>query len=123
MYIEEVTLYGATGGAVAYIDSDRESIYLWTGEAVCYLSGENVYGWNGSHLGWWRDGVIYDRSGYRVGFIRQRCPVAPYAAPAKNAKYARYVRAVRSAPFARPAFSMGTSTVPLRDFLRNGSVG
>jgi hypothetical protein len=87
----ERSLYDVTGSAIAYIaDDNEESIYLWSGHAVAYISNENIFGWNGQHLGWFVDGIIYDLQGRRVGFVRERCPVATYTQPAKYAKYAKY---------------------------------
>ncbi len=99
------------------------SIYLWSGNAVAYVQGETLYGWDGRHLGWFVDGVIYDLQGRRVGFRRERSPVATYAEPAKYAKYAKYARYARQAQHARPALSMGLSDEDLEAFLRGGGIG
>jgi hypothetical protein len=117
----ETTIYSKNGEPVAYIADDGESLYVWDGYAVAYLYEDKVYGWNGEHLGWFVDGIIYDLQGLRVGFIRDRCPAATYAEPAKSAKYARSAKSARSAPSARSAFSTGYKE--LRDFLEKGSIG
>lgn len=107
----EIILYNKNGEPVAYIADDGETIYLWNGHAVAYLYKDKVYGWNGKHLGWFVDGIIYDLRGLIVCFIRSKCPVATYAEPAsiqnmpniakyKYAKYARYT------PHVKPAFSL-----------------
>ena len=84
----ETTLFDGRGHPGAYIADDGEnSVYLWSGHAVAYVVGELVYGWNGRHLGWFVDGVVYDLQGQRVGSVRERCPYATYAEPAKYAKY------------------------------------
>ncbi len=70
---------------MAYIAEDGEqSIYLWAGHAVAYVVEEKNYGWNGKHLGWFVDGIFYDGHGYKIGFIRSKCPVATFAEPAKS---------------------------------------
>ena len=69
-YAREVSLYDYAGEAVAYIDTDDEmNIYLWKGEPVAYLDGQSIYGFNGKHLGWFKEGIIWDHEGYAVGFI------------------------------------------------------
>ena len=113
----EITLFNKSGKPVAYIANDRETIYLWDGHAVAYLSNDNVYGWNGKHLGWFVNKIVYDLHGFKVGFTREKCPVATYAEPAKYAKYAKYAKFARYAAFARPALSLGYSEKDLRKFL------
>jgi hypothetical protein len=69
-YAREISLFDDAGEAVAYIDTDDEmNIYLWKGEPVAYLDGQSIYGFNGKHLGWFKDGIIWDHEGYAVGFI------------------------------------------------------
>lgn len=120
----EITLYDGKGHPVAYIADDGEnSIYLWSGHAVAYVDGENLYGWNGKHLGWFFAGVLYDLHGHRVGSIGEKCPYALYAQPAKYAKYAKYGKYGRYGAYGRPGFSSGYGDVPLEEFLKGGAVG
>src|SRR5208283_920073 len=71
---KEKTLFDSEGEAVAYIALDDElNIYLWKGEPVAYLKKEagdiHVYGFNGNHLGWFENGIIWNHKGYAVGFV------------------------------------------------------
>jgi hypothetical protein len=69
-YAREISLYDDSGEAVAYIDTDDEmNIYLWKGEPVAYLDAQSIYGFSGKHLGWFKEGIIWDHEGYAVGFI------------------------------------------------------
>jgi hypothetical protein len=69
-YAREISLFDDSGEAVAYIDTEDEmNIYLWKGEPTAYLEGESIYGFNGKHLGWFKEGIIWDHDGYVVGFI------------------------------------------------------
>ncbi len=69
-HAREISLYDDAGEAVAYIDTDNEmNIYLWKGEPVAYLDEQSIYGFNGKHLGWFKEGIIWDHEGYAVGFI------------------------------------------------------
>ncbi|WP_423143225.1 4-fold beta flower protein [Pseudomonas chlororaphis] len=99
------------------------SIYLWSGHAVAYISGENLHGWNGRHIGWFVNGVFYNRLGHRVGSIGSKCPYALYATPAKYAKYTKYAKYARCAVYVRPGLSSGYSQEPFEEFLRSGAVG
>lgn len=120
----EISLYDNTGHAVAYIADDNEnSIYTWSGHAVAYIEDENIYGWNGNHLGFFVKGVIYDLRGYVVGSICEMCNYAVYAEYAKYAKYAPYAKCAKYAPFARPALSCAGSKEKLIEFLIKGGVG
>jgi len=53
--------------AVAYLDSKGESIFLWCGRPVAHLLDDNIYAYNGKHLGWLdEDGWVYDHFGDNV---------------------------------------------------------
>ena len=71
----EISLYDSEGNAVAYIATDDDlTIYLWGGKPVAYLDGENVYGFNGKHLGWFLKGVIIDHRGDAACVVKKRHP-------------------------------------------------
>ncbi len=53
----ELTIYDKSGRPHAYI-ADDGTIYLWNGEPVAYLEEEHVYGFNGTHLGRFENGII-----------------------------------------------------------------
>ena len=58
---------------VAYIDvNDELTIYLWDGTPVAYLYGEDVYGFNGTHLGWFEQGIIYNHKGDAICVVQNR---------------------------------------------------
>ena len=69
---EEISLFTASGNAVAYIAvSDDMTIYLWGGKPVAYLESDSgsdfhVYGFNGKHLGWFINGAIWNHNGDAV---------------------------------------------------------
>ena len=66
----EISLFDYKGDAIAYIDTNDEmNIYLWEGKPVAYVNNDSVYGFNGKHLGWLKQGIIRDHNGYAVGFI------------------------------------------------------
>jgi hypothetical protein len=119
----ETILYNWIGEAVAYIAADfHRTIYLWEGLPVAYLFGEDhVYGLNGRHLGWFKDEVIYNHDGERVGFTSSACPVSIAKPGPKGKKAPRdEIRPKWSAP---PLAKLGFQAADqdLSDFLRAGT--
>lgn len=74
---DEISLYSADGSPIAYIDvGDEPIVYLWSGDPVAYLSRDtsgifHVYGFNGSHLGWFESGVVWDHDGNATCALRE----------------------------------------------------
>jgi len=68
-HAQKISLYNQTGEAVAYIVDDDMKIYLSKGDCVAYLDDQSIYGINGKHLGWFKDGIIWDHEGCSVGYI------------------------------------------------------
>ncbi|WP_010253352.1 4-fold beta flower protein [Myroides injenensis] len=76
---QQISLYNKAGEPIAYIDYDEEAtIYLWKGEPVAYLTKERddicIFGFNGSFLGWYEEGIIYDKKGKKIGVIEDADP-------------------------------------------------
>lgn len=72
---QQISLYNKDGEPIAYIDYDKDAtIYLWKGDPVAYLKKERddicIFGFNGSFLGWYEEGIIYDKKGKKVGVIK-----------------------------------------------------
>jgi len=120
----DTTLYSQDGTAVAYLaDENVPTFYLWHGEAVAYLQGETVYGWNGRHLGWWVQRILYDAIGRQVGFTASTCPAVPRGVPEKRGKAPKPFRYPPRSPYARPEFSMRRSPKTLRTLVEDGREG
>ncbi|MBP7510222.1 MAG: hypothetical protein KA807_20595 [Prolixibacteraceae bacterium] len=69
---QQISLFDSDGEARAYIDYDEDAtIFLWDGTPVAFVEKDGndlcVFGFNGSFLGWYEDGIIYDKNGYAVG--------------------------------------------------------
>jgi hypothetical protein len=117
----EVILYDRQGSPSAYIAAGGEStIYLWTGEPVAYLVEDHVYGFNGHHLGWYQDGVVWDYTGVAVGFTSQTLPVDAKPEPARSARLPSPPRLPREAAPAEPPLTKGVFTESLATLLRLG---
>ena len=115
-------LYDKSGTAVAYITSDyHEIVYLWEGLPVAYLyEQENVYGFNGRHLGWFRDEVLYNHRGERIGFTFNTCPVSVGKPPVKGKKYPMDEMRPRWGSPPLPKLGYNLASEVLADFLRQG---
>lgn len=112
--IKMLTFYDIRGKAIAYLDDDGQSIFLYNGKPVAWLSDESVYAYSGRHLGWFEDGWIRDLNGRCVFFTDDSSggPVKPTrqvrptrgargARPARGVRQARPVRAVRSCSWSK----------------------
>lgn len=119
---DEITLYSASGKPVAYIaDDDDSTIYLWSGKPVAYLQTEEVYGFNGKHLGWFVKGLIYNHDGEIVGATRLRLKVVPKISPIKSIKEIKPIKSIKEIKPLKPIFSLSWSEdETLRSFLSIG---
>ncbi|MDX1779199.1 MAG: hypothetical protein R3339_09990 [Thermodesulfobacteriota bacterium] len=119
----ETTLFDRYGLPKAYIDEEKQFIYLWNGKPIAYIEDEKVFGWKeGTHLGWFIDGILYDLKGTRVGFISDKCPVTPHSEPLKPTKFTAYPRAPHNLPFSRVSLSEVASKKHLEDFFSPDTV-
>lgn len=118
----EITLFDRDGQAVAYIDSDSDAtIYLWGGKPVAYLAGGHVYGFNGSHLGWFEEGIIWDHNGNGVGFVRGAVNKLTALEGLKGLKELCPLKALKELAPLKPLKSNKWSPVPLELFLLAGA--
>ncbi len=108
-------LYNIEGRAVAYIENDGESIYLYGGAPIAWLSDDSLYSFSGKHLGWYQDGWILDHAGNCVFFTENSTggPARPakQATPARGAKGARPARGARGEKPLRPTKSLSWSNL------------
>ncbi len=119
----EETLYSVNGEPVAYIsDALTKAIYLWDGHPVAYLYDYHVYGFNGLHLGWFIDGIVYDADGKRVGFTSTYCPVPVHKATGKAKKYPADKAGPRYEPPPLPNLGFDYSSEDFEEFLKRGQV-
>jgi hypothetical protein len=69
---QQISLFDNIGEARAYIDFDEgATIFFWDGTPAAFLEQDGreicVIGFNGNFMGWYEDGIIYDKKGYPVG--------------------------------------------------------
>ncbi len=68
----QITLLDSDGEAVSYIDyKENGTIFMWDGTPVAFIHNDRrdicIIGFNGKFLGWYEDGIIYDKQGYVAG--------------------------------------------------------
>lgn len=115
-----MTLFNKDGNATAYIDDADNTIFLWDGTPVAYLDNEDIYGFNGKHLGWFEDGIIWNHNGERNGFNKNSLPVFAQFEPFKAFKQFKPFRAFKeNVPF-KPFKSNSIAQMDLEKFLRFG---
>jgi len=116
----EITIYDKKGKTCAYIATDdTNTIYLFNGKPVAYIDDENIYGFNGKHLGWFkRKRVMYDREGLRIGFTSISCSSHTLVEPEKSAKKVKPVKSAKAAVPEQPDFQISKSEDNLLIFLQ-----
>lgn len=122
---EEVILFNRDGAAVAYIDSGDLSIYLWNGEPVAYLQRDgatvfNAFGFNGRHLGWYANGVLYGHDGDASCAIAARLSNVQDPGPRNPRQLLRLKTTTEPVP-RRPSFYNAFSPVPCDALLEYGA--
>lgn len=119
--MSQVTLFNATGAAIAYVDFDDDAtIYSFAGEPLAYLREDHVYGFNGKHLGWFDQGILRDHSGSAAGFSKDKSPVFTQFEPFKGFKQFKPFKGFQEfAPF-KPFVSATSIPGTLYDWLARG---
>ena len=119
--MNEITLFDTNGSPIAYILHDEDNtIYLWEGEPVAYLDGDDIFGFNGKHLGWFEKGIMWDHDGFKVGFIKETLKAYAQYEPYKAYKQYKPYKAYKEYKPYKPYKSVSVSTTPLSAFLLNG---
>lgn len=118
----EITLFDSRGQPIAYIeDSSDRTIFSFNGEPLAYVDDKNnIYGYNGKHLGWFEDQIVWDHSGQRVGFTKSTCPALTQFEPFKGFKQYKPFKAFKQLAPLKPLKGSGISTTGLLEFLKNG---
>ncbi len=105
----EISLLNGQGEATAYIAiSDELTIYLWDGTPVAYLKqdqqgGFHVYGFNGQHMGWLVNDIIFDGQGRAACATKDRLQMTQLE-PLKSLKQLKPLKSLTALPPLRPIF-------------------
>jgi len=118
----EETLFDSDGNAIAYIDYNGENtIFMWEGSPVAYLDEENrIYGFNGKHLGWFEDGIVWNLIGERAGFNKLTIPVFAKFEPFKAFKKFKPFKSFKEFAKFKPLKKTTRSKTSLSQFFIGG---
>ena len=115
------SFYDSRGRAAAYFEESNDLVvYLWSGEPVAYLDDESIFGFNGKHLGWYRDGLIYDNDGGIVVAPASAFRGAPGPSPQRSLKGLKPLKGLKELRPLKPLFSRAWSRMPARVFFLLG---
>ena len=118
----EITLFEREGTAIAYIDTGEElTIFLWNGNPVAYLEKSSIYGFNGKHLGWFKEGIVRDHQGNGVGFIEGAVNKLTKLEPLKSLQKLTPLRSLQELEPLEPLLRDSWSRTPLDLFLLQGA--
>lgn len=117
----EISLFDSRGAATAYIsETQGRVIFLWDGQPVAYLDSDDVYGFNGKHLGWWANGAVHDHVGAVACVIKSRYGGSTSYEPYKGYRSYQPYRAYKEYAPNRPSWSNQFSTTPCERLLETG---
>lgn len=118
----EITLFSARGEPIAYIeDSDEKTIFSFNGEPLAYIDEKNnIYGFNGKHLGWFEDQIVWDHAGQKVGFTKNTSPALTQFEPFKGFKQFKPFKSFKQFTPIKPLKKSLLSHTELLKFLKDG---
>lgn len=76
---DSIFLYDVTGALAAIInstpDSTTHSYVSATGEPLGYVYSDGaVYTYSGTFVGWYFNGILYDKQGHKIAFAKEKLP-------------------------------------------------
>jgi hypothetical protein len=122
---QQVSLYDKDGEAQAYIDYEQEStIFMWNGTPVAFLEKDGsdvcVFGFNGTFLGWYADGIIYDKNGYGVGARKGATNMITKIERIKGIQKITPIKPITPITPIQPILKSSWSSTSLMEFLYSG---
>lgn len=124
-YSQQISLYDSDGEAGAYIDFGEDAtIFMWDGTPVAFLEKDGsdvcVFGFNGSFLGWYIDGIVYDKKGYAVGAKKGATSMITKIERIKGIQKITPIRPVTPITPIQPILKSSWSSTSLTEFLYFG---
>lgn len=122
---QQISLYDSNGEARAYIDYDEDAtIFMWDGTPVAFVEKDGrdlcVFGFNGSFLGWYEDGIIYDKKGYAVGARKGAVSMITKIERIKGIQKITPIRPITPITPIQPIWKSSWSNTSLTEFLYYG---
>jgi hypothetical protein len=96
------------------------TFFLWTGEPTAYLNDDSIYGFNGKHLGWFKDGMVFDHDGDIVVAPASSFRSAVDSAPSRGLKSLKPHKGLKELRPLRPLFGRSWADLPARVFFLLG---
>ena len=124
---QQTSIFNKGGEAIAYIDYNSDAtIFMWDGSPVAFLvkdiSNICVIGFNGSFMGWYENGIIYDEAGYAVGAINGATNMVTQIEPIKSLQHLSSIRPITPIAPIRPIWQNSWSSTSLTEFLYHGNI-
>ena len=114
------TFYDKSGRPVVYCH-DEVHVYAFSGEPLAYFRTNSVYSFNGSHVGWYLNGWIYDREGFALVFSEKSRggPLRPLKKlkPLRSLRMLRPLKSIRENRPLRPLLRSQWSSLRFEDLL------
>jgi hypothetical protein len=122
---QQVSLFDREGEARAYIDFDEDAtIFLWDGTPVAFIEKDGremcVFGFNGRFLGWYEDGIVYDKNGYVVGARKGAISMMTRIERIKSIQKITPIRPITPITPIQPILKSSWSNASLAEFLWSG---
>ncbi|MEO7174742.1 MAG: 4-fold beta flower protein [Saprospiraceae bacterium] len=122
---QQTSLYDSQGEARAYIDFDEEAtIFMWDGTPVAFLEKDGrdicVFGFNGTFMGWYEDGIIYDKKGYAVAAREGATNMSLRSERSKGSQRSTPSRPSTPSTPSQPSWKSSWSSTSLTEFLYFG---
>lgn len=122
---QQISIFDSNGEASVYIDFDKNAtIYMWGGTPIAFINNDGrdlcVIGFNGNFLGWYVDGVIYDKDGYAVGARKGAVSMITKIERIKGIQQITPIRPIVPISPIKPILSSYWSNTSLTEFLYFG---
>lgn len=122
---QEITLFNNNGKAIAYIAYEEDAtIFLWNGTPIAFLESDSgdmcLFGYNGNFLGWYEDGIVYDKKGYAVGAREGAVNMSTQIEPIKGIQEITPIKPITLITPIKPIWKNSWSSTPLIEFLYSG---
>ena len=122
---QQVSLFDSQGEARAYIDYDQEAtLFMWNGTPVAFIEEDGddlcIFGFDGNFLGWYEDGIIYDKKGYIVGARKDAVTQFTKMERIKGFQKITPIRPITRMSPIQPILRTRWSNTPLTEFLYFG---
>lgn len=117
--MRDITYYDKNGNPFCYTEDDCH-IYDFDGNPIAYRDSENVWNYDGKHLGLMHKGWIIDHSGKYLLFSKQSAggPLKPLRSlsPLKGLKSLKPLKGLKELAPLRPMTSLSWSELTMDEF-------